>query len=224
MTDKKILIVEDEQIIAENLRYILNEYGYQYVDVAIDAIETFELFKKNSYDLVLMDINLGDLSTLDGIDLVKQLSEKYTFIFMYVTANADKKTVEKAKSTNPSGYIVKPFNNEAIYANVAIALNTLKEELFFLHIEKGMQLKIPLSTITYIKADGAYIHIHCCNEKKYFARKSLSNFDKLHPNFFIRTHKSYLINPFYIKTYTSQTIKIKNQTLPLGRAYKLNFQ
>ena len=223
MSDKKILIVEDEQIIAENLRYILNEYNYNNVDVAIDDIEAHSLFQNTCYDLVLMDINLGDASTVDGIDLIKQLKKKYTFAFIYVTANADKKTVEKAKSTKPDGYIVKPFINVSIYANVEMAFNTLKEEAFFAHIQKGMQQKIPLATITHIKADGAYIHIHTKNDNTYFARKSLLEFKALHPDNFIRIHKSILINREYINAYTSQIVKINNLKLPLGRAYKQTF-
>lgn len=223
MKNRKILIVEDEQIIAENLRFILHEYDYNFVDVAIDATEAQNLFEKTAYDLVLMDINLGNYSSMNGIDLIKWLSEKYSFVFMYVTANADMKTVENAKTTKPAGYIVKPFMNASIYANVEIALNTLKEEVFFSHVDKGMQQQISISKINYIKADGAYIHIYMLEDGKHFARKSLSEFNKLYPNDFIRIHKSILINKNYIQGYTSQFVKINDIKLPLGRTHKKSF-
>ncbi|MCG8207289.1 LytR/AlgR family response regulator transcription factor [Tenacibaculum finnmarkense] len=232
MTDKKILIVEDELIIAENLRFILNEYGYEHITVSNDDTETFELFEKTTYDLVLMDINLGEMSTIDGIDLIKKLRQKYSFVFMYVTANADALTVKKASSTNPVGYILKPFINASIYANVAMALSFIKEEkndnnqakaAFVLHTEKGISQKIPISKITYIKADGVYIHIHTLDKNKYFTRQSLLELKELHPDFFIRIHKSILINKKHIQGYTSQIITINDQKLPLGRAYKQDF-
>lgn len=223
MKNRKILIVEDEQIIAENLRFILNEYGHEYVDVAIDDEEAKQLFKSTAYDLVLMDINLGENSAIDGIDLIKLLSTKYTFVFIYVTANADKNTIEKAKTTNPAGYIVKPFINTSIYANVEMALNTIKEAQFFLHTHKGMQQKIELSIITHISADGSYINLYTLDDNKYFARKSLLEFNELHPETFIRVHKSILINKHHIQSYSSQTVIVNNQKISIGRAYKQPF-
>ena len=223
MKNKKILIVEDEQIIAENLRFILNQYNYEFIDVAIDATETKLLFERTSYDLVLMDINLGDLSTMDGIDLIKWLSKTYSFAFMYVTANADEKTVHRAKETQPVGYIVKPFVNTAIYANVEMALNTLKKKEFFTYTNKGTQQKIPLSQITFVKADGSYININTSEENSHFVRKSLTDFEELYKTTFIRVHKSLLVNKSYIQSYTSLLVKVNDIKLPLGRTYKKSF-
>lgn len=226
MKDSKILIVEDEQIIAENLRFILNEYGYHHVDVSIDAAETKSLFEQTTYDLVLMDINLGDTSTIDGIDLIKWLVKKYSFIFMYVTANADEKTVQKAKETQPAGYIIKPFINVSIYANVEIALNSLnslKNKDSFTYTNKGMQYQVLLSEITHIKADGSYIHIYMVNEDQHFVRKSLFEFNQQYATIFIRIHKSILINKYHVQGYTSQSVKINEKKLPLGRTYKQYF-
>ena len=220
MKNIKILIVEDELIIAENLRYILNQYDYDFVDVAMDAPEAKQFFKKNNYDLVLMDINLGSQSTIDGIDLIKWLTQKYTFSFIYVTANADNKTIHKAKETEPAGYIVKPFINTSIYANVELALNKLKKEEFFTFANKGMQQQILLSDIAYIQADGSYININTSTKEQHFIRKSLSDINNLYPTTFIRIHKSILINKNYIQAYTSQSVKINDKKLSLGRTYK----
>ncbi len=223
MKDSKILIVEDEQIIAENLRFILNEYGYNFVDVAMDAEETAVLFQDTSYDLVLMDINLGEFSTIDGIDLIKKLFEKYTFVFMYVTANADEKTVEKAKNTHPVGYIIKPFINTSIYANVEMALSRVQKEEFLIYTNKGMQYQVLLSKVTYIQADGAYINIHTSDNSKHFVRKTLTEISELYPTVFIRIHKSIVINKNYIQSYTSNMVKVNDEKLPLGRTYKSYF-
>ena len=223
MKNKKILIVEDEQIIAENLRYILNEYGYNFVDVAMDVTETQNFFEATAYDLVLMDINLGEDSVMDGIDLIKYLTKRYSFHFMYVTANADAKTVEKVKSTEPAGYIVKPFVNASIYANVEIVLNSFNKKETFSFINKGMHQNVPVSEITYVKADGAYIYFYTINKKKHLIRKSLAEFNNLFPTVFIRIHKSILINKHHIQAYTSQSVKINDLKLPLSRTHKQTF-
>jgi len=224
MKNKKILIVEDEQIIAENLRFILNEYGYSHVDVAMDVLETESFFKNTVYDLLLMDINLGVTSTMDGIDLIKSLQKKYSFVYIYVTANADKKTIDKSKETNPVGYIVKPFIKTSIYANVEIALNTLQKDQFFTYSDKGMQTKITLSEITHIEADGGYIQISTLDGEKKMIRKTLLDVNDQYGTTFIRIHKSYLINKDHLQNYNSQYVNVNNIKLPLGRAYKQYFE
>lgn len=223
MKNSKILIVEDEQIIAENLRYILNEYGYSYVDVAIDADEAKSLFKANTYNLVLMDINLGDNSTIDGIDLIKELKQDYNFAFMYVTANTDAKTVEKVTETNPNGFVVKPFVSAAIYANVKIALTESEPDTYYKFSHKGMQQKINISKITYIKADGAYIYFHTNTGDTHLLRKSLSELEDLYPKIFVRIHRSLLVNKNHIQSYNNQFVKISDTKLPIGRTYKQSF-
>lgn len=222
MLDSKILIVEDEQIIAENLRFILNEYGYKYVDIAIDDKEAIVFFKKTSYDLVLMDVNLGSYS-MDGVNLVKHLSKDYSFLFIYVTANTDVKTIVRTKTTRPLSYIVKPFVNTTIYANVEIALHNLNREKYFYHSQKGMQQKTLLSNIIYVKADGAYINLFTLDNEKFFVRKSLVEFNELFQQVFIRIHKSLLVNKNHVNSYSSQVVKVNNLELPLGRAYKQSF-
>lgn len=226
MKNSNILIVEDEQIIAENLRFILNEKGYNFVDVAIDVAEAKSLFDKTSYDLVLMDINLGDHSEIDGIELIKCLLKKHAFSFLYVTANADKKTVEKAQTTNPAGYIIKPFVNAAIYANVEIVLNTLDKQKSFSFVNKGMQQNVLISEIIYIKSDGAYANLHLLDGNKQILRMSLAECLEQYPTIFIRIHKSILVNKNHIIGHTSQCVNINNSDslkLPLGRSYKQAF-
>jgi len=221
--DKKILIVEDEQIIAENLRLILNEYGYNFVDVAADADEAIQLFEETQYHLVLMDINLGETSAMDGIDLIKHLSKLHVFSFIYITANADQNTVAKATQTKPSGYIVKPFIKTSIYANVEVALTKLDEKIFFLFVDKGVQQKILISEIAYIKSDGAYANIHTLNGNTHLIRMTLTECLELYTTIFIRIHKSILINKINIQGYNSRTVKVNDENLQLGRAYKQYF-
>lgn len=223
MKNKNILIVDDELIIAENLRLILNEHGYNCVDVSCNANEVKELFTKTSYQLVLMDINLGENSTIDGVDLINDLIQKYSFIYIYITANADQKTIEKVKNTQPFSYIIKPFISSTIYANIEIALNSINDTNYFTYTKKGVKHDLLLSAITYIEADGVYINIYTFKGEKHFVRKYLNEFLQLYSNTFIRIHKSILINRSNIQSYNSQFVSINDKKLPIGRAYKQNF-
>jgi len=221
MKNKNILIVEDEQIIAENLRLILLNFGYKRVSVAIDSDEAIDLFRKTSFHLVLMDINLGELSKLDGIELIKYLSKSYDFKYLYVSANADAKTVSRAKETSPCGYIVKPFVNPAIYANVEMALSQIDEDqISYTYSLKGVPHKIYLNNICYVESDGSYINIITSDRKKINIRKSLNEFKTLFPNKLIRIHKSTLVNTDKINGYKSGYVELEQCKLSVGRAYK----
>lgn len=121
-TDKerlRILIVEDEPIIAENIGMYLNNYNYTISGMAYDADEAFQELKSNTPDLVLLDINLG--STVDGVALAEYINKNYNLPFVFLTAYSDTTTLHRAKATNPMGYIVKPFHEAALYATVEIA-------------------------------------------------------------------------------------------------------
>ena len=160
---------------------------------------------------------------MDGIELINCLENNYSFSYLYVTANADEKTVEKAKTTNPAGYIVKPFVNAAIYANVEMVLNSLKKHESFTFVNKGIQQKVSISEITHLKSDGAYADIHLINGNKHLIRTSLRECAERYPSAFIRIHNSILINKNHIQGYTSQTVKVNEEILPLGRTYKTVF-
>lgn len=126
MRTVRILIVEDERIVAKNLEERLVELDYQLlasVSSGEAAIEVAELRP----DIVLMDIKLsGELS---GIDAARQIWAKYQIPIVYVTSYADRTTLEEVKSTESYGYVVKPFHSEAIHAVLELALDRREKEM-----------------------------------------------------------------------------------------------
>ncbi len=122
MNELRILIVEDEFIIAENLKATLIELGYDPLQPAINMLQAKNSIDLNTPDLVILDINLKGQH--DGIEIGKYLNEK-DIPFIYLTSNADKQTVELAKLTKPLAYIVKPFNHQNIFTSIEIAMASL---------------------------------------------------------------------------------------------------
>jgi len=118
---QKILIVEDEPIIAEDLSMILEKAGYSVVGIANDSTRALDLLHSQSPDLALLDIALD--SSLSGIDIADIINKKYQIPFIFITSFSDKHTLEKAKDVYPHGYIVKPFKKKDILANIEIALH-----------------------------------------------------------------------------------------------------
>lgn len=113
-----ILIVEDEFIVANDLRLMLQKAGYQICGIASSVVQARALIEKHNPDWILLDIILkGDYS---GIDLAKELMVK-KIPFLYISANTNHRTLEAAKQTQPYGFLVKPFREKDLFVMLDIA-------------------------------------------------------------------------------------------------------
>jgi DNA-binding NarL/FixJ family response regulator len=121
MTGIKILIVEDEPLIAKNIGMYLNNNDFEVASIAYDPDEALYQLRKNQPDFAILDINLE--SEKDGIDVADYINKNNFIPFIFLTSYSDKETIEKAKKTNPAGFIVKPFNEKTLYATIEIALS-----------------------------------------------------------------------------------------------------
>lgn len=120
----KILIVEDELVIALDIQETLQLEGYASIKNVTSVEEAIDLIEKESFDLVLVDINLR--RDRDGVTLGKYLLEKDKIPFIYLTSYSDKATLERVKETRPYGYIVKPFKTQDLITTVDVVLNNFK--------------------------------------------------------------------------------------------------
>ncbi len=121
MTQKaKILIVEDEGIIAEDLKASLKDTGYNVVGVATNGKAAITEAATKNPDLVLMDIVLQ--GNMDGIQAAKKITELHNIPIIYLTAYSDEKMLERAKITQPSGYLLKPFRDRELHSTIEMAL------------------------------------------------------------------------------------------------------
>ena len=120
MSDIRVLIVEDEPLIAEDIAQGLEKNEFLVSAVVYSKEDAIEQLNINLPDMVLLDINLsGELS---GIEIAEKINTQYNIPFIFITSYSDKQTLEKAKFTEPSGYIVKPFNEASLYSTIEIAL------------------------------------------------------------------------------------------------------
>jgi DNA-binding NtrC family response regulator len=123
---EQILIVEDEFIVANDLRLILEKAGYRVCGIAASVEEAQAIIIKNRPDLVLLDIYLK--GKLTGIDLARQLREQY-IAFVYLSANSNQQILEEAKATDPYGFLVKPFRAKDVLITLDIARYRHKHNL-----------------------------------------------------------------------------------------------
>ena len=117
----KILIVEDESIVAEDLKEVLEKKGYIVPGTVSSGEEALEVVSISHPDLILMDISLS--GKLDGIETAKRIHEKYNIPVIYLTSYSSEGYIESAKQTDPYGYIVKPFDPPSIATTIEIALH-----------------------------------------------------------------------------------------------------
>src|ERR1700761_5185542 len=116
--DKKILIVEDESLVAFDLKLILTRAGYKVCGIADSVKEALEIIENEMPEMVLLDIFLK--GPLSGIDLAKILTEK-NIAFVYLSANFQESVLENAKSTQPYGFLVKPFREKELLITLDVA-------------------------------------------------------------------------------------------------------
>lgn len=126
MEKKEILIVEDERIVAEDIKNSLQNLGYIVSGIVSSGEEAIKNVSENNPDLVIMDVKLeGDM---DGIEAADQIRSFANIPIVYLTAHADEKTLKRAKITEPFGYIVKPFQNKDLNIAIEMALNKWRTE------------------------------------------------------------------------------------------------
>jgi len=126
MSGERIMVVEDESILVMLLKRKLNNYGYgeiDWVDTGEAAVRNAESFKP---DLILMDIVLK--GNMDGIEAAKRINENFDIPIIYLTAYSSDEVLKRALETEPYGYIIKPFRELEINANIKIALHKHKSE------------------------------------------------------------------------------------------------
>jgi CheY-like chemotaxis protein len=120
MNRSRILIVEDELIVAEDLKMTLDTLGYDVVGISATGEEAIALAVEKRPDIILMDIMLA--GEMDGITTAGKIRAQFDIPIIYVTAYADETLVSRAKLTEPFGYIVKPFNEREVHSNIEISL------------------------------------------------------------------------------------------------------
>lgn len=126
MSKLRILIVEDEPVIAENISMYLDNADFEVSGIAYDSLEAKDQLITNTPDAAILDVNLE--SGEDGIDIAGYINEKFQLPFLFLTSYSDKETLERAKKVKPSGYIVKPFNEKTLLASLEIAISNFTAE------------------------------------------------------------------------------------------------
>jgi len=132
---KKVLIVEDESLVALDIASALKKEGYTVTDCVENAEDAYEAIKTELPDLIMMDINID--GPINGIEASRRINTIHNIPIIFLTAYNDKNTIDEAISTSPKSYLIKPFKRQELYASVTLALaDTTKPSQTIIPISK----------------------------------------------------------------------------------------
>ncbi|MBL0882318.1 MAG: response regulator [Chitinophagaceae bacterium] len=229
----RILIVEDESLVAMDMERMLMGLGYDIIPNVNSYHDAIEVLNTNKPDLVLLDINLNDTKT--GIDLSKQLQQQYHLPFIYITSHSDKATMDEALVTKPHGYLLKPFDADDLYAAIEVAMSNfsgqpihneddalLCKDALFIKTDKNF-VRVEINDICWIESEHNYLYI-ISQKGKHIIRSNFKDFQQNVPaSKFIQVHKSYMINLNKVDAFSHTDITINGKEIPLSRMYKDEF-
>jgi DNA-binding LytR/AlgR family response regulator len=225
MTPTRILIVEDEVLIAEHIKdYLISLGAGTEIMLTYDIKTAAEALHSFKPELALLDMQLEN--PIDGIELSSLIDKTYKIPYIFITANADTMMVKEALQTNAAAYLTKPFKKADLFAAVKIALKSkepAKEENLVVR-DSGSTLFIPVNEIIYIESNGNYIDIHT-KKQKIISRQSLEWAEEQLPeHLFLRVHRSFIINVSAVSKSNSKTVYIGEIEIAVSRTYaaKLN--
>ncbi len=213
MPDLKVIIIEDEFFAANQLMRVVKEVGHEPVKV-FHSGGAFLKEENLVYDAAIVDIQLSD--NISGLDVARTLNENGK-PFVFLTANNEHKILLEAAKLKPAAYISKPFKiNDISVALEIIALNQIPP--IKIKTSNGYEFIDP-SEILFVKSDNTYVEI-IMEERTIVQRKLLKEFRSELPDYFIRVHRSYIINKQRIKSENASYIFIGEHKIPKSRNFK----
>jgi DNA-binding LytR/AlgR family response regulator len=232
---KKIFLIEDEWVHAEDIRISVEEMKYEWLGYTPEGMDAMEKIRDLRPDVVLIDLNLN--GAFSGIIIARSIKEQFGLPFIFVTSYLDDETIKKCYEVGPVAYLHKPINKgdlKAALLKVQFVHPELEEEVFVsqsgleLMVRVGKHLK-PLAKedILVIQTDVKnYIRIFTKQKGQYAVKSSLTAFEKNLPaKLFMRVHKEYLVNLQCITgvNETDQTIQLDQLHIPIGKNYRAEF-
>ncbi|WP_299251945.1 DNA-binding response regulator [uncultured Lacinutrix sp.] len=219
LIDTKILIVEDEIIIADYIEELLQEEHFTKINIANNKESALKEMSSFLPDIILMDINLKGVN--EGIELAKLKNSNATIIF--ITGQHDLVLMNDALKTNPDAYLTKPLKKVDLLASINLAVHKKQSQTF--QFKDGYDIvSLDFNAIKYFVAEGNYVNIQTAF-KKFTTRQSLNTIlEKLPSQVFSQTHRSYIVNKNKVQRVTSNSVFINGVEIPLSRTYTKQFK
>jgi DNA-binding LytR/AlgR family response regulator len=229
----KIGIVEDDLIIADAISEMLTESGYLVTEPATRYTEAISMIEEESPDLLLLDVHI--MGRMDGIEVARTVNTSFGIPFIFLTANTDFETIERAKEVRPAAFLAKPITRAQLYAAIEIALVSFTtaateksktgkgKERAPLFVRDGHSYrKVAEDEILYVESDQNYLILHLTDGRQLSMRKTLLEFETdMDSSRFLRIHRSFIVSRDYIEVVQSYELMMRGGArVPMSRAYR----
>lgn len=237
----RVLIVEDDMIIAADISMQLVKMGYQITGMCTRAEDAIQMVDSNTPDIILMDIILS--GKMNGIEASSIILERFQTPVIFLTSNHDDDTFQKALATKPFAFIAKPFQKAELERALKITVHrieaeknnkeseekreegndhvsTMEDRLFIRH--KGEMVKVFIQDILYVEAERNYCRV-VTEKQEFFLSIPMSRFEmNISPEQFVKTHRSFIVNVSKIDSLSefSEYLTIGENQIPISRRQK----
>jgi two-component system, LytTR family, response regulator LytT len=240
MAKVKILVVEDESLVSRDIQSSIKKLGYVVTAGLNSGEKAIASIEEERPDIVLMDIMLK--GKMNGIEAANIIKERFDIPVVFLTAYADDSTVNKAKVSEPYGYIMKPFKEKELQTTIEVALykhekdmqvkkerdlyhsiieNKESKDSIFVRADYRLN-KINFNDIFFVEALKDYVVINT-SDNSYTTHTTMKEMVRILPSKdFVRIHRSFIVNLnkiFSIK-YPDLVIEGKMKVLPIGGLYR----
>jgi len=241
MATTNVFVVEDEKIVSKDIQMSLKKLGYNVVGTADTGEKAIEESLLTKPDVILMDIMLK--GEMNGIEAATEIRKQMDIPVIYLTAYTDEGTIQKAKETEPHGYIIKPFKEVDIHTTIEMAIykhskevEVQKERDMLYNLVEGSRqetnhifvksnsrlVKLRLEDIYFVEALKDYVVINTL-EKRYTIHSTMKDIEaRLPSDKFMRVHRSFIISVNRIAAIEQPNIILENdkKVVPIGGSYK----
>jgi DNA-binding LytR/AlgR family response regulator len=227
----KLVIAEDDEVVALNLKFTLQDMGY----VVLAHFTKGEALLQNNLtreaDLVILDIDLP--GELDGVEVATALQEN-NLPYIFLTAQSDQATIHRAKLTRPLAYLVKPFDKATLQSTIELAVYQHRvkargpqanlqgyqpDDSIFVKARARLE-KVKVKDVLWVEASDIYAELYT-ESGKYVVNYPLKVLEEKFPeSLFFRVHRSFLVNLQEIEAIDEHDLIIRNKRVPIGKTYR----
>lgn len=222
----RILVVEDEELYADQIEMLLDKMGHEVIDVCAGSRKALDILKSKKIDLILMDIHIK--GEYDGIELADLVNREHEVPIIFISSIKDDLTFNRVKRVNARNFILKPFDQLQLQRAIELAIITpsieedhgdsINEHHIYVKNRNKIE-KVELKDVCFLKSEGHHTNIYT-NVKRFLIRRPIIDVaEELSSSKFIQTHRSYMINIEKIDSIdlAESTIYMGEYSIPISK-------
>lgn len=232
ITKVKVLIVEDEVLVAKDIKMQLEDLDYEVCQIATRADEALRATEIHNPDLILMDINID--GPFDGIETAEKIGLTSNSPIIFLTDLRDDETFNRALEIGPATFLNKPVHEFQLSRQISVAIHNaaksikpdqfenellLMNDAFFIKTGESTHSKLTHQDIQWIKANGSYCEIVTDSGKHTLSKNMREVVDFINSPLLTKIHKSYTVNLKRVSKIKGAELVIGNEVIPIGKTY-----